>query len=807
MKQCNVNISVILSLVIGLLMVLLMWVPEISSAETLLEPESEDRVAGEGNRIQKRHDWFFSTRYQGATKNLREMRKTALSSTKKRYEKMRSAFDRNTSRNTNVWLAKGPASSKFGSWTFGNVSGRIISLAKDWQNNYLYVGAASGGLWRSADDGQNWESLSDSVGSGAIGAIALDPNAPTTIWIGTGENSMYCEEYFGIGLLRSIDGGMTWEMRNGTGLLTLENLSAFASIIVDPRDSDHIIVGGRYSDCVNGNYYYGGIYSTNDGGLTWYKRLSGGIDEIVQDPVNKNVYWAGTQDNGLYKSIDNGLTWTLQSASSLPTGYVGRTEVAVSPSNPDYVYVLFASVSGTSQFWQSTNGGISWTQKSTGSQACDGQCSYNMVLRVHMTNPTTVYRGTIRIFRSTNGGSSWTDLSNQWGSSQKVHQDTHTFLMDPFNVSTFYVGCDGGIWKTEDGGSSFINLNSNLNLTQFYAIGIHPTDNDVILGGSQDNSSLARTTDDIWQVQSVTGDGFVCHINPGDTDYVYIASYPSTYLFSDVPSIYRSTNGVFGSFWHISNTLTGISGGDRSNWVTPYTIDPTNPDILYLGTHRIYKSTNKGGQWDQVGPSDMTNGFGTILSIEVSSANGSYVYAGTTDGNIWYSSNGGLSWTDISSGLPARSINDIAANPDLPGHALCVVGGFNSPHLYEFSGAGSWKSKGTGLPNVPTNTVIMRSSADIIVGNDVGLFRSEDSGSSFDVFMDGFPLGIVAMDLKYSDNTQTLTAGTYGRGAWQYTFDETQQVPSLHWIHAVVLVVLISFFFFYGRKKAKTSLR
>jgi hypothetical protein len=151
-----------------------------------------------------------------------------------------------------------------------------------------------------------------------------------------------------------------------------------------------------------------------------------------------------------------------------------------------------------------------------GTNACDGQCGYNMTLKVHPTTSATLYRGTIQLFKSTNSGTSWTNLTGSWGSSQKVHQDTHILLINPSNGSEIYVGCDGGVWKTTNGGSSFTNLNSNLNFTQFYDVGIHPTSDEILCGGAQDNSSLARTTENVWDVQEVTGDGFMCAINPAN---------------------------------------------------------------------------------------------------------------------------------------------------------------------------------------------------------------------------------------------------------------------------------------------------
>jgi hypothetical protein len=406
---------------------------------------------------------------------------------------------------------------------------------------------------------------------------------------------------------------------------------------------------------------------------------------------------------------------------------------------------------------------------STGGDACDGQCWYNMVLRVHRTDPNVVYRGTVHVFKSLDGGATWTDLSNSWGSSQKVHQDTHEFLMDPGDPETFYVGCDGGVWKSTDGGSTFVNRNGNLSTVQFYAVGVDANDTETICGGAQDNSSLARATSDVWDLQQVTGDGFVCHINPVDPNYAYITSYPGSY-----PAIYRSTTGVFGSFSVVTGSGRGITAGDRINWVTPYVLDPLDPSILYLGTHRVYKSVDHGSTWVQVGPADLTGGSGSLLSLEINRNFPSNLYSGSASGRVWRSSDSGTTWTDITAGLPSRSINDIASDPTEPGRSFAVVGGFNTAHLWEWTEASGWVARGGGLPNVPANSVVMITGTDLMVGTDTGIFRSADGGVTFEPYMEGLPEGLVVTDLKFDVPQSTVTAGTYGRGAWQVMIDPVE---------------------------------
>ncbi|MDQ7087625.1 MAG: hypothetical protein Q9Q13_07135 [Acidobacteriota bacterium] len=716
-------------------------------------PRIVDLRLGEEEQILRREEWFFGPRRAGtaSSEEMARYRRLAVEETRKAIARYRAEQARGAAAAQNFWTSMGPSPSRFGGWAFGDVAGRVPALAADWAAGTLYAGAASGGLWKTTNDGLSWQQLLDSAGTHTVGAVALDPNDPSVLWVGTGENTAGCESYFGIGMLYSADGGLTWETRNGSGGQTLEDISSFASIVVDPRDSSHIVTGGRHRGCVNGSSLYSGIYTSDDAGLHWSRRLGGvSVYEIQQDPQVRDTWWAAT-NQGLYKSTDDAVTWVQQTASGLPSSDTGRTELAVAPSDGNTVYALFAAGSGGSaEFWRTTDGGASWTLQSDGSEACDGQCWYNMTLAVAPDDPNTVIRGTVHVFRSLDGGASWTDLSNAWGSSQKVHQDTHFLLMDPDSPGTFWVGCDGGVWKTTDNGDTFLNRNGNMNMTQFYAVGVHPDDGGVICGGAQDNSSLARTADNVWDLQAVTGDGFVCHVDPVDPDYNFIASYPS----GGYPNVSRSETGILGSFHGITRASNGFVGGDRINWVTPYVLDPVTPNILYLRTHRVYKTTDHGDNWTPVS-GDLTTGTGNIVALDVNRYFPEVVFASTTDGQVWRSVDAGGRWEDLSAGLPSRSIQDVAGDPLDPDRALAVVSGFHTAHLWEWKSGRGWVALGDGLPNVPANTVLMLTDSQVYVGTDTGVFKSVDAGATFQPWMNGMPEGLVIDDLKRGLNPRS----------------------------------------------------
>jgi len=735
-----------------------------------VERPSLERRLGEEEQIQRRLEWFFSTRTAGAaTADERaRLRRAAVEQAKTAVAQQSSLRAEGLLQQQNPWAPKGPSPSNFGGWSFGTVAGRATSLAGDWAGGHLYYGTAAGGLWKSSDEGLSWTQLFDSVGTMAIGAVAVDPNDPNVIWAGTGDNAVGCESYFGLGLWRSADGGLTWEERNGSGLNTLEDLASFANVIVDPRDSDHLIIGGRIRGCADGSAQEGGIHTSSDAGLNWTVRLSSKqIYEVQQDPIVMDTYWAAT-DDGIYKSTNNAVTWIQQTAAGMPAGNTGRCELAIAPSASNTVYALFAQGPA---LWRTTDGGANWTLQTSGSNACDGQCSYNMVLRVKIDDPETLYRGTIRSFKSVNGGQNWTDLTGGWGFNQKVHQDTHVMVMHPTDPNTYYTGTDGGLWKSANGGTSFTNLNGNINSFLFYAVGVDAQDPDRICGGAQDNSSVARSSNNVWSLQAVTGDGFTCHINPLDSNYSYITSYPS----GGYPNVWRSTSGLFGSHFDISDNSNGVAQNDRTNWVTPYLIDPINPNILYLGTHRIYRSVNHGTSWTQMGP-DLTAGSGSLQNIGINRNFPDNILTASQSGRVWRSTDAATNWTDITAGLPSRSVNDVASDPANPDRAFAVVGGFNSGHVWEWNAVGGWTDRSAGLPNVPHNTVLMISSTDIMVGNDVGVYRSFDGGVTWVSSFDGMPLGAVVTDLKYNLAQNIVTAGTYGNGAWQTVLGQVSPI-------------------------------
>ncbi|MFN7975604.1 MAG: hypothetical protein U0166_25235 [Acidobacteriota bacterium] len=644
-----------------------------------------------------------------------------------------------------LWSSVGPAPMTMFNWAFGNVSGRVTSVAIDPTNpNIHYVTGGTGGLWKTTNGGASYTSIFDQIGTQAMGGVAISPTSNSTLWVGTGD--FICDGYYGMGAYLSTDAGGTWQQRNGSGGNQML-LAGVSSVILHPTNPSIVIMGGPNS--CGGS---GGIYYTSDAGLNWTRALTSSTYEVVRDPTNPSILYAAVSSaTPVQKSTDGGATWN-PSSTGLPTS-AGRCEVAVAPSNPAILYFLHA---GTSTFYQSTNSGVSWTSKST--SACDGQCTYNMTIEVNATDPNTVYRGTIRLFRTTDAGSTWTALTTGWGAGQKVHQDTHVVRRHPTDPNSFYVGSDGGLWKTTDGGSTFQNLNANLNMTMFYDVAIDPTTNTIMLGGSQDNSSEAYSGSPLWDVVAVTGDGFVNAINPNLTSTCYIASYPS-----GGPNVARSTTGPQGNYSYITNSIT-----DNASWVTPYILDPANPDTMYLGTTRVWKSTDRGTTWNVISP---TLAGGTMTTVEVARSAPTTIYAAGSGGNVNRTTDGGANWVNVKGNLPSNPVSCVRVDPSDSNHVYVALGTLANPVLwYSTTGGNTWTSVTNGLPSgIPADSILLlQNPSRIYVGTDLAVYvsTSGDAGP-YVPDMNGMPLGVVVSDLEYNAATNTITAGTYGRGAWQ----------------------------------------
>ncbi|WP_163995569.1 PKD domain-containing protein [Pyxidicoccus caerfyrddinensis] len=719
------------------------------------EEEREESRRGprdETREIEERKRWFMESR------GLDKVRANP------RSERARAVNDLRQQRRTRenqltlageVWTSMGPSAMSMGSWTMGRVSGRVNAVVPHpTDENTVYFGSAAGGVWKTTNAGTSWTPLFDSVGTLPIGAIHVEPATPNNVWVGTGDkNGGGCAGYFGQGVFLSTDGGTTWTAKNGSGATAMP-LSIVNAVAVQPTNTNVVLAGGAGS-CTGSTSPTGpGMFRSADRGATWTRVLSFNVEDIVFAPGSATAY-ASVPGQGVYKSTDGGATWTNSSSGMTPSG--SRMRLSMAPSDAQVLYVLQGG-----QVYRSMDGAASWTLRTSG--ACEGQCTYNQAISVHPTDVNQVLVGAIRPARSTDGGTTFTYLTTTWGSGQTVHQDIHVVLYSRTNGSRFWIGSDGGLWRTDNGGTSFVNMNSNLNVTQFYDLAVHPSNADTVFGGAQDNSSSRRTTSPVWDLTFVSGDGFMNAVDPTNTNNVFQTSYPS----SNLPSVYRSTTGgTPNSFSKLATT--GITASANFPWVTPLAVASNRifvaSDIVYRGTTSTNPMT-----WTAISAN-----LGARAAVITPMLTGTTIptYVGTSSGTIHSTVDAAaasVTWTNVTGNYPGGTVSDVAMTPNNRLRVFVTRAAFGGNKLFRSTTGGTtWSAVGAGLPNVPANSVAIDpvDTNRVFVATDVGVYESTDGGDNFVPFSAGLPLGLVVTDLEVDDVPHVLVAGTYGRGAWK----------------------------------------
>jgi hypothetical protein len=710
----------------------------------------------EASRILQRIEWFRQNRQLDRYPAAHLLRAAAVESLRASMVSRRGPLA--------SWAPMGPSPMTMLSWTMGNVAGRVAAIAVDPNDSQvLYVGSASGGVWKTSNGGSSWTPIFSSIGTQTIGSLAIDASDHLSLWVGTGEHYLGCGSYFGMGVFHSPDGGISFQEANGSlpNRLPLTQVSALA---LHPGNSQIVLAGGGAS-CANGSNQGAGLFRTANGGSSWFPTsLTGKVEDILADPAQPGVFYAGSNGQGVFRSSDGGLTWN-PIQTGLPTGSsMTRIRLAMAPSDPATLYALITS--GSTILYKTTDEGTQWTTQN--SSACEGQCWYDLCLDVHPSDPSRLLVGSIRFASSSNSGQTLSYLTSNWGSGQKVHQDTHVLLFNRNNGNQFWVGSDGGIWRSDDGGTNFVNINGNLNITELYDIAVHPSQNSKIFGGAQDNSSSRTDNNQLWNVTTVTGDGMMNLVDPLQPNNVFQTSYPSS-----GPSLIRSTTGGNpGSFSWLA--MSGTVGSEPWPWVTPLAIQAHNGSTyLFIGSNRAYLSSDNGSNWIPLSVGALSTN--TIRVIQPYSHGGSLgIYLATTGGRIFRCGDAlaaSPSWNEITSNYPSGpSASDIAIMPGNPEHLYVTRESFGAAQLYQSTnGGGHWDAVGNGIANNPANALAIDplNPTRLFVATDVGMWESADGGLNFLAAMAGMPLGLPITDLEIDDDPHILSAASYGRGAWQ----------------------------------------
>ena len=703
-------------------------------------------------QIEQRQRWFEESRGLREHPEAARLRADAALELKRQ----RAALDPLRSARGESWQEIGPSSMNMVDWLMGRVAGRINAITPlPGNDNTVYVGSAAGGVWKTTNAGLSWTPLFDQVGTLPIGAITLDPTQSATVWVGTGDkNGGGCAGYFGQGVYLSEDAGANWVARNGSGVGAMP-LSIVNAVAVQPTDGNVILVGGAGTCNASGSLSGAGVYRSIDKGLSWTKVLNNNVEDMLFVPGSSTVY-AGLIGIGVQKSIDGGATWAPANTGISVSG--SRMRLAMAPSDSNILYAMLGSGSGSS-IYRTANAGGNWTLQS--SNACEDQCTYNQTISVHPSNPDTLLLGTIRAARSTNAGVSFTPLTSTWGSAQAVHQDTHVVRYSSSNPNRFWIGSDGGVWRSDDSGTSFQNMNANINVTQFYDIAVHPADSNIVLGGAQDNSSSGRRTSLVWDLTYASGDGFMNAFDENTPSIVFQTSYPKCNL----PNIVRSFDG--GSSGSYSQMPTsGLVASSAFQFLTPMA---SAGSLLFVSSNVLYRANTTGNSWTAI-----SGNIGTI-SVITPQVHGSMTptYVGTAAGQIQASPDAGIPvpvFSNVTGDYPGGRIADVAMDPVDAQRVFIARAGFGLSRLYRSTtGGNTWIAVGAGLPNVPANAVAIDplNTSRIFVGTDIGVYESTDGGDTFAAFSAGLPLGIVVSDLEIDDIPHVLTAGTYSRGAWR----------------------------------------
>jgi photosystem II stability/assembly factor-like uncharacterized protein len=683
-------------------------------------------------------------------------------------------------------------------------SGRVSDFAVHPQHKHHYfVATASGGLWLTKNDGITWTPVFDNYASYSIADVEVDPSNPMVVWVGTGENNSQRSVAYGDGVYRSVDGGRTF---TNVGLKQSEHIG---QIGFDPTDSSIVYVAAQGPLWSAGGDR--GLYRTRDGGASWEQLLAGdeytGANEFVIHPDNPDhivvstyqrhrAIWTlinGGPGSAIHKSTDGGKTWR-KLAGGLPgKGDLGRIGLAGAPSAPNVIYAIIESATeGESGVYRSSDFGESW-EKRSGFETTSAQ--YYNELFVDPQDADRVYAVDTFTSVSEDGGKSFTRLSFE-----DKHVDDHAVWIDPDNTEHLRIGGDGGVYESWDRGHTWRHM-QNLPLTQFYRA---TPDNGFpfysVYGGTQDNNTLGaptRTTSEKgitnadWTF-TLGGDGFKPQIDPTDPSIIY-----SQYQYGGLARFDMNT----GERVYITPQPASGETALRWNWNSPLIISPHDPKRLYYGAEKLFRSDDRGNSWravsgnltrqldrnelevmgriwsvDSVAKNSSTSVYGSLVALDESPLVEGLLFAGTDDGLIQISENGGGQWHTVSDiiGVPSMSlVEDIIASHHDADTAYAVFDnhkrGDFKPYVFRSRDRGrSWKNITGDLPERGTAHTIIEDHVDpdlLFVGTEFGLFVTQDGGLNWTELKGGFPT-IAVRDLEIQRRESDLVVATFGRGIY-----------------------------------------
>jgi photosystem II stability/assembly factor-like uncharacterized protein len=686
------------------------------------------------------------------------------------------------------WRHIGPAA-------FGGRIDDIEAVADD--PRIIFIGTASGGIFRSRNNGVTWDAVFDAFGTAlSIGDIAIAPSDPNVVWAGTGEPNSRQSSTWGDGVYRSLDGGTTWQH------MGLRETQTIGRIVIDPRDPNVVFVAA--AGHLWGPNEQRGLYRTKDGGKTWQKVLgvdeNTGVVDVAIDRDGRTLFAAtyqrrrrawgfagGGAGSGLWRSLDGGESWQ-RLTNGLPGGNTGRIGIGISKSDPNVVFAVIENKSGG--VFRSNDRGSTWARQNP----IDPRPSYYSQIRVDPQHPDHVWLLGTPLFVSADAGKTFTSDSTY----ERIHVDHHALWIDPRHPEHMMLGNDGGLYFTYDGARHW-EFVDNLPIGQFYDIAVDTRDPYWIYGGAQDNGTwgvpsrtyakVGITNSDV--VNIAYGDGFQAAVDPRDPRVIYANSQSGRAYVVDLET--REEKGI-------TPVAADRKEKYRFNWNTAILLSPNDPQTYYVGGNKLFRTTDRGTTWQAASPDltrnqdwkklplgagfperdanmpsrdDGVSDYGTITTISESPKAPATLYVGTDDGNVQATADGGTHWTDLTSRfrLPgARWVSKVLASRHLPRVAFVAFDGHNDddmkPYLFKtVDGGATWTSIAGDLPDgivVKTLEEDPRNANLLFAGTEFGLYWTLDGGRHWTLAGGNVPRVIVDRVIV-NERTNDLVLGTHGR--------------------------------------------
>lgn len=711
------------------------YIKKQEALEHITKSAKEEEEDGELKQFEREENFLKQRVYPTGTFNP-EILYTEYQKYKSNHQTTKSINDRAAAN----WTYIGPTNTPIGMG--GGGAGRLNCIVFHPTNpNILFVGAACGGLWKSTDGGNTWASNTDLLPALSISDLAIDPQNPLTMYLATGDKYGYFAGYgfwggtYSAGLMKSTDGGNTWTQTNLN--YTQADISIIQHIVINTLNTNILVVATS-----------NGIFRSTDAGVTWNNTMPGVFTDLSANPLNPNVLYASDRSQ-VYKSIDGGISWTsILTTFSSPTSRT-RVSIATTPADTNLLYVWSDDTTLTNQnFFKSINGGAAFTLMSSPETNASPYGYYDRVLTVAPANPNLVYTGGFGIGVSPDGGNSWTT------SSGIIHPDNHDIEFNPTNSGIIYSCNDGGIFKSTDGGNTWNDLSTGLNIKQYYRLSCSATNPNLMYAGAQDNGTDKINNSIATWVTG--GDGMDCAIDYTNDNVVY-----TSYQYG---AFSKSTDG--------GNNFTAVPTTGGGEWTTPIVISPSDNNTIYIGYLDLYKSTDGGASWNNISSGVSS---ATIYSLEVCQANTNVIYMASYY-NIYKTTDGGANWTNITQNLPVDSaaITKIVTDPTNTNNVCVTFSGYSSGNkvFHSIDGGLTWTNISGSLPNIPVNCAVWQNTHinSIYIGTDFGVFYKDSTMTDWIAYNDGLP-NVIINDIEIQPSSNKLRVATYGRGIWETALD------------------------------------